>query len=440
MTKIEKDKRKQIIKDRLFKVLHTIAYILSVCFIGLCIFAGCQSCQKSSSVSAESETDKEFNLAIRKLNNIDLTDYYSLTARYTVGSHTISLDDQIWLADGVVDLVYADSTGTATDYYQYIYTPSMHEQPSYLFYGHALHEIQNIVMRWYPYTISGTQGWKLYRLYSFDIYTYDDGSHYLCLKRPDTLDGYTYEFQSGDRLLLSQDLYNVHGISYFYEKEEHTYFTFNDSFNYNAPMMLPYGNQLWQDSSVSGTFEQNFYSDLNVGWFYSNGFIFDTIRYTYRNSNGMKFYNSVNDTNPLEGNNGLAFYYGMYYYNSFNGDSWLVNTRDIFWKSSLGVPEYCYLSTTTWRDSNFRKIIFLENLSQDNYVLITSFNNNQPFNGNGFISNGATTDVFILLSTAFTSLNDFWIIQILPGITIGTLFFLPLVVCIVMTVFYMVKR
>lgn len=74
------------------------------------------------------------------------------------------------------------------------------------------------------------------------------------------------------------------------------------------------------------------------------------------------------------------------------------------------------------------------------YPIESFFTNYGTINGNGIVLNGNIGDVFNLLSQCFMGIGGFFGIALLPGITLGALFFLPFIVSLIIWLINLFKR
>lgn len=105
-----------------------------------------------------------------------------------------------------------------------------------------------------------------------------------------------------------------------------------------------------------------------------------------------------------------------------------------------------YTNLTAWRSEAFKHLTILEDNTNYNGGVFSNFDNSRTalstFNiGNtGVLTPNNDTNIFTLFTSAFSSLTSLFAIQIFPNISLGLLFFLPLVVGIIIAIIWIVKR
>lgn len=412
MTQKEKAKKDKFekIKKSLFKFLHITGYICTVFIILIFIiscFQGCSSDRKKNSDSIISQPNQLIN--------------YSQNQQYYV--FNFNLDDTIVIdLDTQRALLPYSQSGIYTFEGDFEFSSSTPQIVSFNVEYQEYYQSGTLILDVYFLDIENTK----YRV----VYKQDD-------EGPQAYQDFNYNtyyvdsvFYNGDTLIYD-DLF-----LYFFSLDEGNNFTFNPTFNYNAPMGLNLAAQWGNGASFTQEYSDTAYIDYNVGLFVSNGQLYDFIRVTYFKTTAMSFY--INDQ-VKSGPNGAWTYMFLGYGQSWNNNQWgIVNYRDMQNYEKNGAYGYYVLGTTTWKNDQYRYIKFLQPLSESNRIAIYAFNNNNVGSYSGSLNGNG--NVFILLGSAFSELLPFLNIMILPNISIGVLLFLPLIVGIVVILFKILKK
>lgn len=430
MPKNKNNERKEKIKSFLLKTLHVICYILSIAFIGICVFSGVQSCQKTSKVSAEGLTAN---------NNVsDFLGSYIYSFKY-LNEQYLQIpvaDQQTLISDySIIDLSVQYETQQGD---KYLVVPLN----CYAYQSNG-NIVEAVCLEFKITCPLFTDGYS-YSYYSYRIervYFRNGNNYYQTLIASSITSNY-YEVQNPFvALVFDIEPIDIEPLLYFYELSNQSNFIFNKNFNYNAPMgvtaQTPY---YFKPGNIEGS-GVSYYFNYNVGFFISNNEVFNYIRWEWQPSLGAVYYD-FGDGNIKKGPDGSeqGSYLYLMYGNSFTNTLKIVNSRDqIAFMPTNSSYAYYYANSSTWVNDNYRNITFLQNMSNDLKTKIESFNNNNQnsFSGNIYVDGG---DIFTLLGTAFNSLGDFFGLAILPGISIGVLFFLPLIVGIIVVMFHILKK
>lgn len=443
------------VKQYILKTIHIITYILSVLFLIVCIVCGVQSCNKPSSVSAES------------INSNNIKYLYSINL--SSGSHSLTTQQR----SDMLSSFGLDSGDVYWDYYEddeFIISYDIYDGE--LIYDDNEPDKVNLKSLNYKFHVYDDGDDHLYIQIIQGYFIYNDGDVLQFLEKTNTT-----KWNHPDFIITYINKFiGVYNGSYYFYAPSYTLdnFQFASQFNFNAPYRLnrsigyfgvgdDYNYDIWNKYSdfisLNGAFNGDLYSpipDIHTIWFryislgdfVSNGRLFNRIFYFYVPVDGFLFDKLLPP--PDSGAYfAMAYYYGdpitdVFTYNDLtfvNYRNWSVDANNLFMTAN-----YQFLSTSSWTNDDYRYITFIDKLSLDERDFLTSFNSNE-FGGNGFdditiISggNGSVIDVFTLLGNAFASLQNFLSINILPAISIGTLLFLPLVVGIVITIFWLIKR
>ena len=126
--------------------------------------------------------------------------------------------------------------------------------------------------------------------------------------------------------------------------------------------------------------------------------------------------------------------------NSLSNFTLQVATRNKYLNSD---SDTCINQNVSWLGSEYKTLHFYKVVDEQSYYyqVLTMANNNLVANG----FNNGTTDVglggaFSLLATAFSSISGILAISLFPGITLGLLLFLPLIVGIIIAIIWLIKK
>lgn len=175
--------------------------------------------------------------------------------------------------------------------------------------------------------------------------------------------------------------------------------------------------------------------------FQSNNMTFDTIRVQYYalTSVNFSFDNGSTILNVADFPNysGYIFPLLMQYQNSVDNTSVNVLTTPLN-VSNTG-DNYYSISTRIWTNNEYQT---LNIISDDETIMRDNMTTKQLLSIQGSVDSSIIGGYspFTLFSSAFTSIASILNIAILPGITIGLLLFMPLLVLIITLIFKMVKK
>ena len=218
-----------------------------------------------------------------------------------------------------------------------------------------------------------------------------------------------------------------------------TTFTFSRNFNYNAPYKMP-GDSQFVTKQANNIIEYSFGGD-----FISNGQVFTGIRLVFVDANGTNYFESPGSTLVRTNNNtNLVQFNYMEYINTMYNISVMVCSRNFrtYYNTSSSSTNMALDFGVTWTNSNFQVLNFITELDSEDLTKLNQFNNYDLYTG----STSVPTDdvglgnVFTLLSGAFGAITSIFAIQLLPGISIGLFFFMPLIVGIILFIIWLIKR
>lgn len=434
MTKKEKDLRKEKLKKSFFKWLHICCYILSALFILVLVISGVQSCNRKNSKPSNS-SKLESPLMAFNVNNYPNVYKAKFDSRFL-----LSYQDCTLISNNTVDC--------SVPYYS-LQPDLFYELDCFgtLYFNDGLEfNVTKFIFYYKCFYFQDTGSLCYYRLYNFNAYDSLTDSYINIVHKYNDLSSSEYYDVNYDtriyRFVLTSELVNDYGFNYFFILQSQYNFRFNNQFNYNAPLGIDlnsgYGSGLsW---SSGNTFIA--YKDYDFGYFISNGQLFNRIRYYCMQTGALHFYmkDKSGNFNVILGPDGYYSYFYLEYINTDTNFSVTVNNRNtVAFEKSNGVFAWYQDNSSTWVNPNYQSLLFLTDLTFDNQNTLISFNNNNYGSYGGQIyTNGS--DVFTLLSIGFTSLTAFFEINILPGISIGVLLFMPLIVGIVVILFHILKK
>lgn len=426
-----KNEKKQKIKEKAKKIVNIICYILSICFVGLMILTGLQSCKPAEGNSAETynpELNFKYQYTNRYEGDITMSSEYYYAWFYAVGNN--------YLPDSGV-IATKMLINNNNQYLQYVYNGQIYAGNNI----RVSYRKSNNTNNWY---VVGVQLVKYQGTNSY--------SPVLDLVRG-AMDSFivsfnTFALYSDYRMLDNPALFDVT------ELDESRRFVFNKIFNYNAPENLNLGVDFFTSTgssplsdngwSYGGTLTRGgltynrYYTDTPL--FATNEQLFNRIVWEIQLDEGSALgFTHDNGTTALWAPEDSSCYYGLYYVNTETSMEILVNYRNqiIVYDNVYNLPAYCYTNDTTWSNDNYRYLIFVEPLTTAQYNTISAFNNNVQYGG---FSSGSETTIFTLLAQAFTCVGAVLGITILPYMTIGTLVFLPLIVTIIVVIVHLLKK
>lgn len=222
-------------------------------------------------------------------------------------------------------------------------------------------------------------------------------------------------------------------------------FSFYQVFNYNAPYTGNLNSVFINDadftSSMSPLIKKITY---DLPYFRSNGQFFNRIEVIYTNAYGTR-YRDIN-SNALSiklcSSDGYGYFTHLQYVNTDTNFTKAVCFRNFSNYTDNNGDMQIYLdSGVSWVNTDYMQLKFLSVLSPSESNYLAQFNNNTTITGlGGYSGDIGLGEVFTLLSLAFQSWLPIFNIQIIPGVTIGLMLFLPLITGIIITIIWIVKR
>lgn len=217
-------------------------------------------------------------------------------------------------------------------------------------------------------------------------------------------------------------------------------FSFYDSWNYNAPYLRTTADLFIDESSFVNQTPVSINKTYYVGPFVSNGEQYDTIILTYFNGYGTR-YSTDGTSYKTQSSSGFGYWNTMLYQDSNTGSSKLVSQRNFISIQSGSNTDLqtSLVSGSSWVNKNYQKLAFYKAVNDE--TNLAQFNNNLDVNGfNNFSGSVGLSDVFNIIALGFQSWLPIFNIQIIPGITIGLLLFMPLISGIIIFIIWIVKR
>ena len=223
------------------------------------------------------------------------------------------------------------------------------------------------------------------------------------------------------------------------------YFEFNTQLNYNGSYLESLDNTFVQDatfttSNPSATVVKTY----DVGYFLSGGDLFNQIKIYYANGYASRYMKmasggySASNFNVLS-SAGFGYYTAMIYYNTVSEKSVVVNSRNYGqFTDSDGNLQVYIANSSTWLSSTYRTIRLASESEETLKLSVFNENSYNTINFSG--SDVGLGNVFTLITQAFSSFIPILSINVIPGITIGLLLFLPLITGIIIFIVWLVKR
>lgn len=245
---------------------------------------------------------------------------------------------------------------------------------------------------------------------------------------------------------IIEDNYNdTDLIDWFYENAELLVspetlkFHFYNQINYNAPLRSSLESPFCLGSG------QQYTIDLPI--FYSNGAKFNQIKLFYVDGYAVRYmdsggYMQINDSQ------GTCYFLQMEYRNTLTQESVVVNYRNFMTEyvsnhGSANETQSFITNGSYWINSNYQDLLFPNKdlITPQLSDLLGQFNSNYDLNGfSDSVSNVGLGNVFTLISSGFGAFINVMKIEVLPGLSLGLLCFLPLVLIVIMVIIKLVKR
>lgn len=426
MKKLNK-KQKEHIKKVFVKTINIFCYvctgILAIILLVVCL-QGCQA-KRLNSVSAES------------YDNNNKVYYHLVKENWTYSDGKYTLPSSLLYDLNEANDISNSSTSQSVLTYQYVKkelplntqlkVSNDYIDISYLQYTYCVLDNDDSDVKWWCFQkLSVAQDESFYPSYDIiwkDGYNADENYYYI--------DSRYLDIYSND------NFYSINGIDLLYSKGNLSSFVFNKDFNYNAPFGI---DRNMPSSPVPPVGVSGTYLDFDTGLFLSNGQYFDKIRWNFRNNTGQIFYlftgEEIIDSHSFYGWTWVS----IEYMNTQTEVTIEVCSR----VTSVGLLDGAYVTfyqnNSLWVLDSYRYIDFLEPISNDLLDDIRQFNNNNQYSYNGGGVGGEINNIFTLIASAFTGLLPILTIYILPGITIGTLLFIPLVALLVFAIIRIIKK
>lgn len=234
--------------------------------------------------------------------------------------------------------------------------------------------------------------------------------------------------------ILKGDLSAQHcwALSYCYHEVNSQGFIFNNQINYNAPLNSNLGSA-YIINNESTTLAKIVNYDFD---FISGGEFFNRLQVVYIRGGGGFEIDDLNIEQVL--NNDIISYGYLSYVNTFTNTSRAVNYRLQLQYEHEGGISYYNAKSSYWSAQTYRDITIVGQTSNENLINLQKFNNNTIALDNGITGN--TSSVFDLLGSAFGSVASILAMSVLPGISLGLLVFIPVVLVIIMALFKLLRK
>ena len=291
MTTKEKQKlqRKAKLKKFLITSLHIVAYILSIAFIGLMIFGGVQSCQRTQKVTAESYSGNSQSQYKLNYESWNYESGYNIVPFSTLED----LNSSFGLSNGAV----TESTLT----YRYFTFPL--SNGSQIFKNNDFFNVNYIKFTFYTLSDGDDNYWCFESLKFADNEGFFPYYELMSKKCDYDSESNLYSITTSNSLIYSDNVfYSIQGVDILFTQNILDLFSFNGAINYNAPWRLNTqvgfvvgSNDVWNAYdfvSLEGAFNGSVFMPIpsvttvwfrviSLGDFYSNGQLFNNIFYMY---------------------------------------------------------------------------------------------------------------------------------------------------------------
>lgn len=436
------NERKDKIKKTALKILHVVSYVLSFGFIIVCILVGVGSCNNKKShdpqrqerqIQERVNIDDKYNYFFQsKLDfPINYTDYDDTTLELNLTSDCVlvlsnSNEYGVSIQIGNSIVIY-DNGVSYENYYDFIkvdynwYAPG---QTLYLFYVYLYNSSTGDILFLYN---RGTNNYSNIKFYC-DSLDYEGNEHfvYTTFDVENFLSLYFYHYKNED-LSYFFDVNTLNPIEY-YTYEVTAYNLVHNVGSYTGRITL----------DMVFISNNNLYDKLRFQYDYVLGCYVDGDLYTFNDMTYLGLTN-IQYHNVLTDEWQIVCYPRIYRY----------ETRTINNVSNLYGYPITDFKTYLWANEGYKNIEIVSGsknvwstLSADPLAYLTNWQilNYKGTYNNVYVGGNSNTNVFVLLGNAFKSVGGLFAIGLLPGITIGTLLFLPLVVLIIFAIIKIIHK
>lgn len=448
-------KQKQELKDRrkklIFKYLHGLCYFLSVLFIIVCIVVGVNSCSKGGSTNKQQDKTQ-----LHYDNKKEAISDYNSLITYSDGTYVVKNDLNLTASkireyrtnlaalgnpqDGNNFYVYFSLYGTGYYSFEIDLYSSVPGHYEYFLNFHRAGTLMRQLIVVSNNTSWGSNGENIIS-FSYDTYLNNNFSittDYLEQNWDNN------QFNTSDEEFIKCMLFwcdyqsNSSGgdnpsdvVSGAVSLNS---FTLNQDIFVNACLNQPqrYLTAWPYTGEVLHHFDYECY-------FSSNHQDFNKIRITYNEGTNTPYMDSSGQLSFSNGN--VTIFNSITYINTTTNTSVIVNINEWYtiYQEDNSTTYTAYNWRGRWLADEYRIIEFKDNLvSMDTLNILQKLNSGSLAGPSGTDIN--ITNAFTLLGNAFSSVSSLFTIVILPGITLGTLLFLPLVIVLVLFIIKILRK
>lgn len=488
LTPKQKQEKKEFIKKQIFKIIHVIGYVCIFLVALFSILMSVQSCNKKPNNRNASNvldhntqlrvndysTNNQYSLYYDIVNNNgvdglrnsqfafnlqffkdevlhnEIFTSYSKKLRFTFNIGNDNLDMfygydkasySYIFARGGIELEFESETNLTINAFNKGYT-GVTRLAYYDFSNPSLNvsQFDNLIFKFAPQD-------------STNYFIFEGLDHY-----DNTVYSKSYMFDNTSRVLRSQTWIDLN-IEYYFSNLfplQTESFRFVDNFN---PVSLYSQNLNGAINLTSLTIQQynsNFsYICKTDRAFICNGEVFDTMRVVGLDLTDNATYYTLDGENFKIWNLGGSYFVPFYlaYENSVSGLSHgVLYLNSVIRDSNNGTA--LYFNSYRWSNEIYKNITILDKdykinsnfYTQTDIDMMSVLNNGNNNNIGNIVSGYSTSlgssnnNVFVWLRGAFSSLTDIFSIALLPGVSIGILIFLPMVVTIIIVIFKLIKK
>lgn len=481
LTPKQKQEKKEFIKKQIFKIIHVIGYVCIFLVALFSILMSVQSCNKKpNNRNASNVLDHNTQLRVNATNtnkNYDLyLDIYNNNGLQGLGGCEVIFDNN-YLIDFVLGNEIFKQIGlTQID----IYNVNMNNLLQFfdntnLQYSFEVDEIRiswdnvNIFIRGYHgnnligdlsviniQTREIISGFVPYRYIKYAQDSFDQGI--AMIGHTSGIPSTSLEKVFTDNrafFYLGNTRYSVN-FTYLFANIlplQTDSFKFVDNFN---PVSL-YSTQLNGAINLTSLTIQQYnttFSYLAHGErrFLCNGVVYNTMRLVGMDlTDNATYYTTDGESFKIWnlGNSYFVPFYLAYENTNTNVSHAVIYVNQVIRDTNNGTA--IYLNSYRWTNEVYKNITILDKdfkhntnfytqTTLDLMSVLNNGNNNQIGNITNYTLGTSNNNVFVWLRGAFSSLTDIFAISLLPGVTIGILIFLPMVVTIIIVIFKLIKK
>lgn len=434
------------------KVIHIVSYILSIGFIIVCVLVGVGSCNKKQVPSSQARIEPQIQERINDNGLYDKTLVQKATFTTTYYNEVIPPNPPSNIVKFIED---NENTWIIATYGVTFGIDIYLEGELSIYSNNAYNDLKFDLIRFVIWHNSDNVNvYKIFCLNNTDNTSYVlYGEEVGWTSQKAVIKARNIHYSNDNLRTYNDNAFDYEafvGIFFDIYNNENRQFYF-DSDNLNPIQYLTY--EITDMNLAHNTGSWTAKIDLTNLIFTSNGLIFKGIRFQYDYVLGA-YYNGTMET--YDNMTYLALSY-IAYQEYFTGDWYKVaypriyriETRTLNNTSQLAKYPFTDFSTYLWTNEGFKNIEIINGSNQvwstlpaDPLAYLTYYQilNYEGTLNNVYIEGNNGTNVFVILANGFKSVSSLFAIGILPGITIGTLLFLPLVVVIIFAIIKIIHK